>query len=39
MPRRSSTSIVGVFRRAGWKFGRWHDVSWWQRELRGAPPV
>jgi L-amino acid N-acyltransferase YncA len=22
---------VGVFRRAGYKFGRWHDVAWWQR--------
>jgi phosphinothricin acetyltransferase len=30
---------VGVFRRAGRKFGRWHDVSWWQRELRERPPV
>jgi phosphinothricin acetyltransferase len=29
---------VGVFRRAGRKFGRWHDVSWWQRELRESPP-
>jgi len=29
---------VGVFRRAGWKFSRWHDVSWWQRELRERPP-
>lgn len=29
---------VGVFQRAGWKFGRWHDVSWWQRPLRDAPP-
>lgn len=29
---------VGVFRRAGWKFGRWHDVGWWQRTLRDAPP-
>ena len=29
---------IGVFRRAGWKFGRWHDVSWWQRELRDRPP-
>jgi phosphinothricin acetyltransferase len=28
---------VGVFRRAGRKFGGWHDVSWWQRELRGEP--
>lgn len=31
-------SEVGVFRRAGRKFGRWHDVSWWQRELREEPP-
>ncbi len=30
---------VGVFRRAGRKFGRWHDVSWWQRELREEPPT
>jgi L-amino acid N-acyltransferase YncA len=29
---------VGVFRRAGRKFGAWHDVSWWQRELRDRPP-
>jgi phosphinothricin acetyltransferase len=30
---------VGVFRRAGRKFGAWHDVSWWQRPLRDEPPV
>jgi phosphinothricin acetyltransferase len=29
---------VGVFRRAGRKFGNWHDVSWWQRPLRERPP-
>jgi len=29
---------VGVFARAGWKFDRWHDVSWWQLALRDAPP-
>lgn len=29
---------VGVFRRVGWKFGRWHDVGWMQRRLRDAPP-
>ena len=29
---------VGVFRRAGRKFGAWHDVSWWQRSLRDEPP-
>lgn len=28
---------VGVFRRAGWKFGRWHDVSWWQLALGERP--
>lgn len=27
---------VGVFHRAGWKFDRWHDVSWWETQL-GAP--
>ncbi len=32
-------TLIGVFRRAGWKFGRWHDVSWWQRELRDRPPA
>lgn len=31
-------SEVGVFRRAGWKFAAWHDVSWWQRQLREEPP-
>jgi len=29
---------VGVFRRAGRKFGAWHDVSWWQRTLQDEPP-
>ena len=24
---------VGVYREVGFKFGRWHDVSWWAREL------
>jgi L-amino acid N-acyltransferase YncA len=32
---------VGVYRAVGWKFGRWHDVGWWQRSLgagdRSAP--
>ena len=31
-------TAVGVFRRAGRKFGGWHDVSWWQRPLRDEPP-
>jgi L-amino acid N-acyltransferase YncA len=24
---------VGVFRRAGYKLGAWHDVGWWERFL------
>ena len=24
---------VGVYRRIGWKLGRWHDVGWWQLDL------
>lgn len=30
---------IGVFRRVGHKFGAWHDVAWWQRRLRDAPPA
>lgn len=29
---------VGVFHRGGWKFGKWHDISWWEVELREEPP-
>lgn len=29
---------VGVFRAIGWKFGRWHDVAWFQKTLREGPP-
>jgi len=25
---------VGIYRKAGYKFGAWHDVGWWQRPLR-----
>lgn len=25
---------VGVYRKVGFKLGRWHDVGWWQRRLR-----
>lgn len=30
-------TAVGVFHRAGWKFGKWHDVSWWEARLRDEP--
>jgi L-amino acid N-acyltransferase YncA len=36
--RRVGFEPVGVFRRVGRKFDRWHDVSWWQRHLRDEPP-
>jgi len=26
-------SPVGTYRRVGWKLGRWHDVTWYQRPL------
>ncbi|MEO0329769.1 MAG: arsinothricin resistance N-acetyltransferase ArsN1 family B [Pseudomonadota bacterium] len=26
-------SQIGVFREVGYKFGRWHDVEWWQKSL------
>lgn len=32
---------VGTYRRIGWKFDRWHDVAWTQRQLGpqdGDPP-
>jgi phosphinothricin acetyltransferase len=29
---------VGVFKDVGRKFGKWHDVGWFQRKLRDSPP-
>ena len=29
---------IGTFRSVGRKFDRWHDVAWFQRKLREAPP-
>lgn len=26
--------LVGVYRKVGYKFGRWHDVGWWWLRLR-----
>ena len=28
---------VGVFGKAGFKLGRWHDVGWWRLPLRESP--
>jgi len=30
-------TMIGIFRKIGWKFDQWHDVAWMQRELRGRP--
>jgi L-amino acid N-acyltransferase YncA len=30
---------VGIFRSVGRKFGKWHDVAWYQKTLRDAPPA
>jgi len=27
---------IGVYHKVGFKLGAWHDVGWWQRELRSA---
>jgi phosphinothricin acetyltransferase len=29
--------LVGTYRDIGWKAGAWRDVTWWQRQLGGAP--
>jgi L-amino acid N-acyltransferase YncA len=29
---------IGVFKAVGHKFGKWHDVAWFQRALRDSPP-
>jgi len=26
---------IGIYRQVGFKHGRWLDVGWWQRDLRG----
>lgn len=41
MPNDASVSLhrslgfesIGTFREVGFKFGNWHDVSWWQRAV------
>jgi len=30
-------SHLGIYRGVGHKFGRWHDVGWWQMALRPRP--
>ncbi|HTD32960.1 MAG TPA: arsinothricin resistance N-acetyltransferase ArsN1 family B [Candidatus Elarobacter sp.] len=30
---------IGVFHEVGYKFGRWHDTSWWERDLSPIAPA
>ena len=30
--------LIGTFKAVGRKFGKWHDVAWYQRTLRDSPP-
>lgn len=30
---------VATYQRVGWKFGRWHDVGYWQLMLRDGSPA
>ena len=30
--------FIGTFQAVGRKFGKWHDVAWFQRRLRNSPP-
>lgn len=47
LPNESSVALhrstgfeeIGVFRKVGYKFGKWHDVGWFQRRLREQPPA
>ena len=32
-------TMIGIFKRIGWKFDTWHDVAWMQRTLRVGSPV
>ena len=36
--RRVGFEPIGVFKSVGRKFGKWHDVAWYQRTLRDSPP-
>ncbi len=37
--KKAGFRYIGTFPRAGRKFGRWHDVSWWHYPLRDEPPA
>lgn len=47
LPNEASTRLhtragfqhIGTFPHVGFKFGRWHDVSWWHRTIQAGTPV
>jgi phosphinothricin acetyltransferase len=36
--RNACFQLIGTFKAVGRKFGKWHDVAWFQRALRDSPP-
>ena len=36
--RGAGFDFIGTFVSVGRKFGKWHDVAWFQRRLRNSPP-
>jgi len=36
--RSAGFELIGTFEAVGRKFGKWHDVAWFQRRLRNSPP-
>ena len=32
-------ALTGVWHGSGWKFGRWHDVGWFEKRLGGDAPA
>jgi phosphinothricin acetyltransferase len=47
MPNEASTALhgragfrhIGTFPHVGFKFGQWHDVSWWHRPIQPGTPT
>jgi L-amino acid N-acyltransferase YncA len=37
-PACRSEALIGTFKAVGRKFGQWHDVAWFHKVLRDAPP-
>jgi phosphinothricin acetyltransferase len=29
--------IIGIYHKTGYKFGKWIDVSWWEKKIQDLP--